>query len=118
MLFRSIGINQYISGTNVQPGTKILEQLTGTTGSTGTYRVNVSQTVSSTTITTITSGVLYVGAVITGGSIDAGTTITAFGTGSGGAGTYTVSISQLRGSTAITSAVAVTVSTGARWVIQ
>lgn len=114
----TIGINQYISGTNVQPGTKILEQLTGTTGSTGTYRVNVSQTVSSTTITTITSGVLYVGAVITGGSIDAGTTITAFGTGSGGAGTYTVSISQLRGSTAITSAVAVTVSTGARWVIQ
>ena len=102
----------------MQPGTKILEQLTGTTGSTGTYRVNVSQTVSSTTITTITSGVLYVGAVITGGSIDAGTTITAFGTGSGGAGTYTVSISQLRGSTAITSAVAVTVSTGARWVIQ
>jgi len=114
----TIGINQYISGTNVQPGTKILEQLTGTTGSTGTYRVNVSQTVSSTTITTITSGVLYVGAVITGGSIDAGTTITAFGTGSGGTGTYTVSISQLRGSTAITSAVAVTVSTGARWVIQ
>lgn len=114
----TIGIGQYISGTNVQPGTKILEQLTGTTGGAGTYRVNVSQTVSSTTITTITSGVLYVGAVITGGSIDAGTTITAFGTGSGGTGTYTVSISQLRGSTAITSAVAVTVSTGARWVIQ
>lgn len=40
-----------ISGTGVTAGTYIVEQLTGTTGSTGTYRVSASQTVSSTTIT-------------------------------------------------------------------
>lgn len=113
----TIGLGQYITGTNVQAGTKILTQLTGTAGSTGTYEVNISQTTSSTTITTITSGVLYVGAVIDGVGVTAGTTITAFGTGTGGTGTYTVSASQLVASATITSAVAVTVSSGARWVV-
>lgn len=70
------------------------------------------------TVSAVTSGVIYVGAVISGTGITAGTTVTAFGTGTGGAGTYTVSISQLAVSTTITSPVAVTVSTGARWVIQ
>jgi hypothetical protein len=113
----TIGLGQYITGTNVQAGTKILTQLTGTAGSTGTYEVNISQTTSSTTITTITSGVLYVGAVIDGVGVTAGTTITAFGTGTGGTGTYTVSASQLVASATITSAVSVTVSSGARWVV-
>jgi hypothetical protein len=113
----TIGVGQFISGTNVFPGTKILEQLTGTTGGAGTYLVNTSQTVSSTTITTITSGVLYVGAVISGTGVTAGTTISAFGTGTGGTGTYTVSISQLTPSAVIASPVAVTVSSGARWVV-
>jgi hypothetical protein len=70
------------------------------------------------TVSAVTSGVIYVGAVISGTGITAGTTVTAFGTGTGGIGTYTVSISQLAVSTTITSPVAVTVSTGARWVIQ
>jgi hypothetical protein len=113
----TIGLGQYITGTNVQAGTKILTQLTGTAGSTGTYEVNISQTTSSTTITTITSGVLYVGAVIDGVGVTAGTTITAFGTGTGGTGTYTVSASQLVASAVISSAVSVTVSSGARWVV-
>jgi hypothetical protein len=117
----TIGLGQYITGTNVQAGTKILTQLTGTAGSTGTYEVSISQTTSSTTITTITSGVLYVGAVISGVGVTAGTTITAFGTGTGGTGTYTVATTppsnQLVASATITSAVAVTVSPGARWVV-
>jgi len=113
----TIGLGQYITGTNVQAGTKILTQLTGTAGSTGTYEVNISQTTSSTTITTITSGVLYVGAEISGTGVTAGTTITAFGTGTGGTGTYTVSASQLVASAVISSAVSVTVSSGARWVV-
>lgn len=113
----TIGLGQYITGTNVQAGTKILTQLTGTAGSTGTYEVSISQTTSSTTITTITSGVLYVGAVIDGVGVTAGTTITAFGTGTGGTGTYTVSASQLVASAVISSAVSVTVSSGARWVV-
>jgi hypothetical protein len=69
------------------------------------------------TVLSVTSGVLYVGAVIDGVGVTAGTTITAFGTGTGGAGTYTVSVSQLVASATITSAVSVTVSSGARWVV-
>lgn len=39
-----------ISGTGITAGTRILSQLTGTTGSTGTYLVSVTQTVASTAI--------------------------------------------------------------------
>lgn len=45
---------QTLAGTGVAPGTMILSQLTGTTGGIGTYLVNVSQTVTSTTITGLT----------------------------------------------------------------
>lgn len=40
-----------ITGTGVTAGTRIVAQLTGTTGGAGTYTVSVSQTVSSTVIT-------------------------------------------------------------------
>jgi hypothetical protein len=40
-----------ITGTGVTAGTRIVEQLTGTTGGAGTYTVSVSQTVSSTAMT-------------------------------------------------------------------
>jgi hypothetical protein len=113
----TIGIGQYINGTNVQPSTKIISQLTGTPGDTGTYEVNIAQTVTSTTITTITSGIIYIGTVLSGVGVTAGTTVTAFGTGNGGAGTYTVSASQLTPSAIISSAVAVTVSSGSRLVV-
>jgi hypothetical protein len=69
------------------------------------------------TVSAVTSGVLYIGAVISGTGVTAGTTVTAFGTGGGGIGTYTVSASQLVASTTITSPVTVTVSSGARWVV-
>lgn len=113
----TIGLNQFINGTNVLPYTQIVSQLTGTTGGAGTYKLNISQTVGSTAITTIASGVLYVGAVVTGTGISAGTTITAFGTGTGGSGTYTVNTSQLATLTTVTSPVAVTVPDGQRLVV-
>jgi len=47
----SIFPSMLITGTGVTAGTSIVEQLTGTTGGTGTYKVSTSQTVSSTTIT-------------------------------------------------------------------
>jgi hypothetical protein len=47
----SIYPSMQISGTGVTAGTRIVQQLTGTTGGAGTYTVSVSQTVSSTTIT-------------------------------------------------------------------
>ncbi len=40
-----------LMGTNVKAGTIILSQLTGVTGGIGTYQVNISQTVTATTIT-------------------------------------------------------------------
>lgn len=50
------------------------------------------------------SGSLYVGQKLSGTGITAGTKISAFGTGTGGTGTYTVSASQTVGSEAITAA--------------
>ena len=46
-------------------------------------------------VTALGTGTLRVGGVISGTGITPGTTITAFGTGVGGLGTYTVSVSQL-----------------------
>jgi hypothetical protein len=69
------------------------------------------------TVDTATSGALGVGSIIAGSGITAGTTITALGTGTGGIGTYTVDVSQSASITAITAAVIVTVSSGARWVV-
>jgi hypothetical protein len=68
---------------------------------TGTY---VTGAISGTTltITAISTGSLQVGSVITGTGVAVGTTITALGTGTGGVGTYTVNISQLVVSTALT----------------
>jgi hypothetical protein len=91
------------------------------TGGTGTYTVSDSQTVASTTINSnaapaivtaaiagttltvsaVTSGTLRIGQTIEGSGVTDGTIITAFGTGSGGVGTYTVSASQTVSSTAI-----------------
>jgi hypothetical protein len=46
------------------------------------------------TVTAVSSGVLSVGDSISGTGVSTDTKITAFGTGSGGVGTYTVSVSQ------------------------
>ena len=56
------------------------------------------------TVTTAPSNPLYVGMQLSGTSVSAGTVISAFGTGTGGTGNYTVSISQTTASTTITAA--------------
>lgn len=63
----------------------------------------VTGSISTTTLTVsaVTSGALAVGQEIRGTGVTAGTTITALGTGTGGAGTYTVSASQTVSSTTI-----------------
>jgi len=53
-------------------------------------------------VTASTSGALAVGTYITGTGVTAGTYITALGTGKGGIGTYTVSVSQNVTSTTVT----------------
>jgi hypothetical protein len=88
---------------------------------TGTYYVNKSQTVSSRalnvsfgasftgtvsgstlTVTAVASGMLRVGQVVTGSGITAGTFISALGTGTGAAGTYTLNQSTTGTPTATT----------------
>ena len=69
------------------------------------------------TVDTATSGLLGVGSIVAGVNVTAGTTIVTLGTGTGGIGTYEVDISQSASVDAITAAVIVTVSAGARWVV-
>jgi HK97 family phage major capsid protein len=54
------------------------------------------------TVTAVTSGTLAIGQTLSGTNIGAGTTITAFVTGTGGEGTYTVSVNNSFASTTIT----------------
>ena len=97
-----------LSGTDVASGTTILQQLTGDPGCIGTYAVSIpDQAVASTAITAAyglltvggtVAGAFAVNDVLSGSGVTAGTTITAFGTGTGGAGTYVVTPSQTVGS--------------------
>jgi hypothetical protein len=119
MLSGTIAIGQAIFGQGMSQNTVITALGTGT-GGVGTYTVSDSQTVASTTINStaapaiftgsisgttltvsaVTSGTLQIGQTIEGSGITNGTIINAFGTGSGGVGTYTVSASQIVPSTA------------------
>lgn len=92
-----------LSGTNVATGTRVVSQISGTTGGIGTYYVSIqdqaagsttiSETYGTMTVTAVASGVLGVGDLITSGA-SAGTAITALGTGTGGTGTYVVNNTQ------------------------
>lgn len=69
-------------------------------------------------VTEVTSGVLAVGSVISGTGITSGTVVTAYLTGTGGIGTYTVSPAQnVSSTTDLSSAIIITLPTGSRWVI-
>jgi hypothetical protein len=101
-----------LSGTGVASGTRITSQLTGTPGGIGTYEVSIpeqavasttiSETYGTLTVSAVGSGTLEVGSVLAGSGVDAGTYVTAFGTGLGGTGTYIVSSNTVVGSTTIT----------------
>jgi len=115
-----IAVGQAIFGQGIAQNSVITALGTGS-GGVGTYTVSDSQTVTSTainsvaspaivtgsisgttlTVSAVTSGTLKIGQTIEGTGVTDGTIITAFGTGSGGAGTYTVSASQTVSSTTI-----------------
>jgi hypothetical protein len=120
VLSGTIAVGQAIFGQGVFQNTVISALGTGT-GGVGTYTISTSQTVASTTINSVaspaivtgaisgttltvsavTSGTLRIGQTIDGTGVTDGTIIKAFGTGSGGVGTYTVSASQTVSSTTI-----------------
>lgn len=78
----------------------VLTQGTAFSPTTTSFTASISGTTM--TVTAVASGTIVVGQVITGTGVTAGTVITALGTGTGGAGTYTVSVSQTVASTTIT----------------
>lgn len=120
VLSGTIAVGQAIFGQGVDQNT-VITALGSGSGGVGTYTVSDSQTVTSTTINStsapaivtasisgttmtvsaVTSGTLKIGQTIEGSGVTDGTIIKAFGTGSGGAGTYTVSASQTVSSTTI-----------------
>ena len=115
----TIAVGQQVFGVGVEQETVITALGTGT-GGTGTYTVSNSQTAASgrynsaqvnavftgstsgttLTVTSVASGVLHAGMTITNSVLTTKTVITALGTGTGGAGTYTISNSQTVPSTA------------------
>jgi hypothetical protein len=113
----TIAVGQQVFGVGVEQETVITALGTGT-GGTGTYTVSNSQTAASgrynsaqvnavftgstsgttLTVTSVASGVLHAGMTITNSTLTTKTVITALGTGTGGAGDYTISNSQTVGS--------------------
>jgi hypothetical protein len=101
-----------IAGVGVAAGTKIVAQLDGVPGGIGDYALSIPEqnvvveaitaTYGVLTVTAVASGQLSVGDAISGSGVAAGTTITAFGTGQGGAGTYIVDPTQTVASETIT----------------
>lgn len=109
----TIAVGQHFFAVGALQESVITALGTGT-GGTGTYTLGLSQTIASSqmytssagavitasmsgttmTVTAVASGTLYVGQTIQGAGIATQTIITALGTGSGGAGTYTINNSQ------------------------
>ena len=116
----TLAVGQELFGVGITNETVITALGTGT-GGTGTYTVNLSQTVASEnmstasagaivtgsisgttlTVSAVTSGTLYVGQTIQGSGVVANTMITALVSGTGGIGTYTISTSQTVASTTL-----------------
>jgi hypothetical protein len=109
----TLAVGQVLFGVGVAQET-VITALGSGSGGLGTYTINISQTVASEqmnsatagaivtasmsattlTVTAVTSGTLYVGQTIQGAGVTVQTIITALGTGTGGAGTYTINNSQ------------------------
>ena len=95
----SITVGSYLYGS----GTGQFKIPEGTTAQrAGSFTGIGSITGTTLALSSVATGAAYVGATITGTGVTAGTRITEFLTGTGGAGTYTVSASQTVASTTIT----------------
>lgn len=91
--------NPPFSALTVSSGS-ITQNINGYAGPGASVTGSISTT--NLTVTAVSSGVLKVGMTISGTGVTAGTTITALLTGTGGTGTYSVSVSQTVASTTIT----------------
>jgi hypothetical protein len=109
----TLAVGQSLYGVGVLAET-VITALGSGSGGIGTYTINRSQTVAEETmnsaavgavvtatiagtvmtVSAVTSGVLHVGQTIQGAGVTLGTIIIALGTGSGGVGTYTLSVAS------------------------
>jgi Protein of unknown function (DUF3383) len=98
-----ISANDVITGTGVPSSTTIVSQTSGTTGGAGVYVTSAATTASAAACTTsstvldvtaVANGTVAIGQEVTGASVTTGTFVTALGTGTGGVGTYTVTVGQ------------------------
>ena len=93
----------WLTGTGVTLGVKIVSQLTGSSGSTGTYSINMTQTISSESLLAswdrVTSGM-----TLTDGGVNIADSVTiqSLGTGTGGLGTYILGKSNTVSSQSLT----------------
>ena len=108
----TITANQGLTGIGITAET-VITALGSGSGGVGTYTINLSQTVAAEpmasaavgarytatvaattmTVSAVASGTIYLGQTVQGAGVTAGTIVTAFGTGSGSTGTYTISSS-------------------------
>jgi len=104
-------VGAVLAGAGVTAGTQVASQISGAAGGIGVYAVSLSQVVASESVTatygTFTAasaltGAFAVGQTLSGGTVSAGTIITALGTGTGGLGTYFVNLTQTVASATIT----------------
>ena len=109
----TITAHQSLTGIGITAET-VITALGSGTGGTGTYTVNLSQTVAAEsmssaavgarftatiagttlTVSAVASGTIYLGQTLQGAGITPGTIIKALGTGTGATGTYTISTSH------------------------
>ncbi len=86
------GARYYAPVTAADPNCEVISVQVGLSANACVFSGSISNT--TLTVSAITSGTLAVGQIVTGPGVAADTVITALGTGSGGTGTYTVSVSQ------------------------
>lgn len=88
-----------ITGTGISGTVTIFAQVSGSTGGAGTYTTSASTTASSASVTAtsstldvthVGSGTIALGQLLVGSGVSGSTYITAFGTGTGQVGTYTL----------------------------
>jgi hypothetical protein len=94
-----ISIGDTLDGTGITAGTKIVSQVSGTTGGAGTYQLDKTNTASAATVTAfgevlkvtaVSSGTLEVGDPVSGTGIPSGAVIASIVSGAGGVGVYTL----------------------------
>ena len=105
----TITVGMLLTGTSLGSGTYITNNITGTGQGVGNWTVSVTQTIGNVTVTgtavimTVTAapGNIPLGCLLVGGTVQPNTYVIAYGSGSGGLGTYYLSVSQ-NGTTATT----------------